>query len=36
MALRKDPDNTALHSDLTKLWGEMTQPERQLAIKMTQ
>jgi len=36
MALRKDPDNTALHADLTKLWGEMTQPERQLAIKMTQ
>ena len=36
LALRKDPDNTSLHADLTKLWGEMTQPERQLAIKMTQ
>jgi hypothetical protein len=36
MALRKDPENTALQADLTKLWGEMTQPERQLAIKMTQ
>ena len=36
IALRKDPENTALHADLTKLWGEMTQPERQLAIKMTQ
>lgn len=36
IALRKEPENTALHADLTKLWGEMTQPERQLAIKMTQ
>jgi len=36
LALRKDPSNTSLHADLTKLWGEMTQPERQLAIKMTQ
>jgi hypothetical protein len=36
MALHKDPENTSLQADLTKLWGEMTQPERQLAIKMTQ
>jgi hypothetical protein len=36
MALRKDPDNQDVQSDLQKLWGEMTQPERQLAIKLTQ
>lgn len=36
LALRKDPENTAIQADLQKLWGEMTQPERQLAIKMTQ
>jgi hypothetical protein len=36
MALRKDPENTAVQADLQKLWGEMTQPERQLAIKLTQ
>ena len=36
LALRKDPENSAIQSDLQKLWGEMTQPERQLAIKMTQ
>lgn len=36
MALRKDPENQAIQSDLQKLWGEMTQPERQLAIKLTQ
>jgi Sel1 repeat-containing protein len=35
-ALRKDPENTAVQADLQKLWGEMTQPERQLAIKLTQ
>lgn len=35
-ALRKDPDNTAVQTDLQKLWGEMTQPERQLAIKLSQ
>ena len=35
-ALRKDPDNQNVKSDLEKLWGEMTQPERQLAIKMSQ
>lgn len=36
MALRKDPENTSVQADLQKLWGEMTQPERQLAIKLTQ
>jgi TPR repeat protein len=36
LALRKDPENTAVQADLRKLWGEMTQPERQLAIKLTQ
>jgi hypothetical protein len=36
MALRKDPSNEAIQGDLQKLWGEMTQPERQLAIKLTQ
>ncbi len=36
LALRKEPDNQAVQSDLQKLWGEMTQPERQLAIKLSQ
>ena len=36
LALRKDPENTSVQADLSKLWSEMTQPERQLAIKMTQ
>ena len=36
LALRKQPDNQAIQADLQKLWGEMTQPERQLAIKLTQ
>lgn len=36
IALRKDPGNEAIQTDLQKLWGEMTQPERQLAIKLTQ
>lgn len=36
VALRKDPSNEAIQKDLQKLWGEMTQPERQLAIKLTQ
>lgn len=35
-ALRKDPDNQSVQTDLQKLWGEMTQPERQLAIKLSQ
>jgi len=36
LALRKDPDNQAVQTDLSKLWGEMTQAERQLAIKLSQ
>ena len=36
VALRKDPDNQAIQTDLQKLWGEMTQPERQLAIRLSQ
>ncbi len=36
MALHKQPDNQALQDDLQKLWGQMTQPERQLAIKLSQ
>lgn len=36
LALRKQPDNQALQDDLQQLWGKMTQPERQLAIKLSQ
>lgn len=36
MALRKEPDNMNVQADLQKLWSEMTQPERQLAIKLSQ
>ena len=36
LALHKQPDNQALQDDLQKLWGQMTQPERQLAIKLSQ
>ena len=36
LASRKDPSNDSINSELQKLWGEMTQPERQLAIKLTQ
>ena len=36
MALHKEPDNEAVQADLQKLWGEMTQPERQLAIRLSQ
>jgi len=36
MALRKDPNNQAVQTDLEKLWGEMTQPERQLTMKLSQ
>jgi len=36
MALRKEPDNQTVQTDLQKLWSEMTQPERQLAIKLSQ
>ena len=36
LALHKEPDNQALQEDLQKLWSQMTQPERQLAIKLSQ
>jgi hypothetical protein len=36
LALRKEPDNESVQTDLKKLWGEMTQPERQLAIRLSQ
>jgi hypothetical protein len=36
LALHKEPDNQALQDDLRKLWGQMTQSERQLAIKLSQ
>ncbi len=35
-ALHKEPDNQALQDDLQKLWSQMTPPERQLAIKLSQ
>jgi hypothetical protein len=35
-ALHRDPDNQTLQSDLQKLWSQMTQPERQLAIRLSQ
>ena len=36
MGLHRDPNNQALQDDLQKLWSQMTQPERQLAIKLSQ
>jgi hypothetical protein len=36
LALRKEPDSQALQDDLQKLWSQMTQPERQLAIRLSQ
>jgi hypothetical protein len=36
LALRRDPESQEAQADLKKLWSEMTQPERQLAIKLTQ
>lgn len=36
MALHKEPDNLRLQNDLQNLWSQMTQPERQLAIKLSQ
>jgi hypothetical protein len=36
LTLRKEPDNQAAQSEVQKLWGEMTQPERKLAIQLTQ
>ena len=36
LALHKQPDNQPLQDDLQKLWSQMTQPERLLAIKLSQ
>jgi hypothetical protein len=36
MALHKQPDNQTLQDDLQQLWSQMTPPERQLAIKLSQ
>lgn len=36
MALRKQPDNQPLQENLQRLWAQMTQPERQLAVKLSQ
>jgi zinc-ribbon domain len=36
LALHKEPDNQTLQDDLQKLWSQMTQPERQLAIRLSQ
>jgi hypothetical protein len=36
LALHKEPDNQTLQNDLQKLWSQMTQPERQLAIRLSQ
>jgi TPR repeat protein len=36
LALHKQPDNEALQDNLQKLWSQMTPPERQLAIKLSQ
>jgi TPR repeat protein len=35
-ALRQDPSNQAAKDDLQKIWGEMTRPEQQLAIRLSQ
>jgi TPR repeat protein len=36
LALRQEPENQRVQSDLQDLWSKMTQPERQLAIKLSQ
>ncbi|HEY6764171.1 MAG TPA: hypothetical protein VI386_05320 [Candidatus Sulfotelmatobacter sp.] len=36
ITLRKEPNNNSVQTDLRKLWSEMTPPERQLAIKLSQ
>jgi TPR repeat protein len=36
LALHKEPENQTLQNDLQNLWSTMTQPERQLAIKLSQ
>ncbi len=35
LALHKQPDNQILQSNVQRLWGQMTQPERQLAIRLS-
>lgn len=36
LALRKEPDNQPLQDNLQRIWSQMTQPERQLAIQLSQ
>lgn len=36
LALRKQPESQSLQDNLQKLWSQMTPPERQLAIKLSQ
>jgi TPR repeat protein len=36
LALRKQPNDQPLQDNMEKLWGRMTQPERQLAIRLSQ
>ncbi|HLW83986.1 MAG TPA: hypothetical protein VKR60_02150 [Candidatus Sulfotelmatobacter sp.] len=36
LALRKQPNDQPLQDNMQKLWGQMTQPERQLAIRLSQ
>jgi hypothetical protein len=36
LALRHEPENSTLQGDLQSIWSKMTQPERQLAIKLSQ
>ena len=36
LALRKQPDNQPLQENLQRLWAQMTLPERQLAVKLSQ
>jgi hypothetical protein len=36
LALHQEPDNMPLQENLKKLWAQMTAPERQLAIKLSQ
>ncbi len=36
LALKKEPDSVPLQENIERLWNQMTQPERQLAIKLSQ
>jgi TPR repeat protein len=36
LALRKEPDDQPLQENMEKLWSSMTQPERQLAMRLNQ